>query len=476
MRRENDDHLVLLGEMGSNSDETGIEEGADATDEDHPQARQRFHRFLGHPTSIINSFRNSRRNSSQQQQQQQSSPSTSFVLDMPFGNASVQRQISVSQQQGSAVSGIGPTMETPLCPPVPPPVGVFVPGGPQALPVHMQHVLGQQQQEMPQQQQHQHQHHPHGRGGMPPRETELSVSAILGQIFGSSPELVGLMNAMEKYIPFLCIVAIKGLFEHSTGIFVCLALIGTFFHANSVVCREVSRNGRRAIWPLVIVMVNLTACIVFIYFVFQDDKLYLCTMFLPTGRVESLYELLWIVGVNDFVLKFAAVIIKIAIILLPANILQHRKRGNYFLFVEMTSQLHRSLVPIPVWLHYLLDNHEKLPSKVIGVMLTAAYMVFKGKSILRSALLWKSAATKLLQSTSYGNSPSNDEMKASGGTCPICHDSLNEPTILHCKHIFCEECVATWFDRERTCPMCRAQVTEDPAWRDGSTSQFIQLF
>ena len=54
-----------------------------------------------------------------------------------------------------------------------------------------------------------------------------------------------------------------------------MALIATFYHANSVVCREVSRNGRRALWPLLIVMVNLTACIGLIYFVFEDEKLYL---------------------------------------------------------------------------------------------------------------------------------------------------------------------------------------------------------
>ena len=54
--------------------------------------------------------------------------------------------------------------------------------------------------------------------------------------------------------------------------------------------------------------------------------------------------------------------------------------------------------------------------------------------------------------------PTMEDLKTCGGVCPICHDNLQEPTMLHCKHIFCEECVATWFDRERTCPMCRAQV------------------
>ena len=53
-----------------------------------------------------------------------------------------------------------------------------------------------------------------------------------------------------------------------------MALVCTFYHANSVVTREVSRNGRRASWPLLIVMINLTACIGLIYFVFEDQKLY----------------------------------------------------------------------------------------------------------------------------------------------------------------------------------------------------------
>ena len=59
-----------------------------------------------------------------------------------------------------------------------------------------------------------------------------------------------------------------------SGIFVFVALVCTFYHANSVVTREVSRNGRRASWPLLIVMINLTACIGLIYFVFEDQKLY----------------------------------------------------------------------------------------------------------------------------------------------------------------------------------------------------------
>lgn len=48
--------------------------------------------------------------------------------------------------------------------------------------------------------------------------------------------------------------------------------------------------------------------------------------FVLTGKVESLSELLWIVGVTDFVLKFATVFFKICVIVLPDRVVQHRKR------------------------------------------------------------------------------------------------------------------------------------------------------
>ena len=46
---------------------------------------------------------------------------------------------------------------------------------------------------------------------------------------------------------------------------------------------------------------------------------------------------------------------------------------------------------------------------------------------------------------SFGRSPSPEQLKASGsgGSCPICYDDFRSPTLLHCKHIFCEECLVS---------------------------------
>ena len=67
--------------------------------------------------------------------------------------------------------------------------------------------------------------------------------------------------------------------------------------------------------------------------------------------------------------------------------------------------------------------------------------------------------------------------------CAICQEPYRDPTRLRCAHVFCEGCVAEWFDRdERTCPLCRAVVVDGvgsragDAHRDGGTNMFAHAF
>lgn len=101
-----------------------------------------------------------------------------------------------------------------------------------------------------------------------------SLSSYFNQLVGENPELRNVIGALEKYIPFIVLLVVKLFFDHGTGIIVCICLVTTFLHANSVLRQQVQRQARRNIWALVAILVNLVACIAFIYFVFQDDKIY----------------------------------------------------------------------------------------------------------------------------------------------------------------------------------------------------------
>ena len=45
--------------------------------------------------------------------------------------------------------------------------------------------------------------------------------------------------------------------------------------------------------------------------------------------------------------------------------------------------------------------------------------------------------------------------------CCICYSEIPKArTTLECGHSFCTKCILTWFQRNNTCPMCRATVPE----------------
>ncbi|CAG0891994.1 unnamed protein product, partial [Darwinula stevensoni] len=150
-------------------------------------------------------------------------------------------------------------------------------------------------------------------------------------------------------------------------------------------------------------------------------------------------------------------------------------QGKYYLFIEQSSQLYRSFLPIHAWIHYLIFSFQGV-GRVFGYILGGIYVLAKIKDIFAHVKAWRVALVRVMQNVTYGTVPNKEQIEATGNQCAICQDDLHSPTLLHCSHIFCEECVATWFDRERTCPMCRAQVADDPQWRDGSTTFFLQIF
>ena len=67
-----------------------------------------------------------------------------------------------------------------------------------------------------------------------------------------------------------------------SGILIFIGLFITFSHANTVVKREIAKQSRRSLTSLLLIVCNLLACILFIYYLFQNEKLYLryCFMYL----------------------------------------------------------------------------------------------------------------------------------------------------------------------------------------------------
>ncbi|XP_011867245.1 PREDICTED: RING finger and transmembrane domain-containing protein 2 [Vollenhovia emeryi] len=283
------------------------------------------------------------------------------------------------------------------------------------------------------------------------------------------PEARAMLKELQQYVPFVTILLAKGLYDHRAGILTFVVMLVTFIHANNDLKREIAKQHNRSWSLLMLILCYITACIVFVVYTFNLYTL------APYAEPLTIWDLLCYVTVMDFFLKLITIICKVLLTCLPVRLLAFQNRGKYYLMVEAMSQLYRCVAPVQPWLYYLLERYQG-PEKIVGIFFSIMYTMSKGSDLLSRLKLFRTAAWKLFQNVSLGVSPSKEQLIAAGGICAICHEEYTTPVRLHCKHIFCETCVSTWLDRERSCPLCRASITDDPIYRDGHTTHFIQLY
>ncbi|KAI8420691.1 hypothetical protein MSG28_007920 [Choristoneura fumiferana] len=286
----------------------------------------------------------------------------------------------------------------------------------------------------------------------------------------------GTLNLLIRYAPFYFILLIKFLYDARAGLFTFFLLFFTFSHGNTTVKREHAAQMNRSIVTLGFEVLWTTGFIVAVHYVFGEGKLLPNIIMFP-GYTDPIdvWELLWLVVLTDLMVKIITVNVKILITMMPACLLPFQKRGKVYLFIESVSQLYRSLLTIQPWLFYLMQSYEG-SEKMVAMFLLSVYVVAKLVELLMRIRLFKNATWTILQSVNFGTKPTSEQILAAGDACSICHDDFKTPVRLSCSHIFCEPCISEWFDREHTCPLCRASVEDGHAWRNGSTTFDFQLY
>ncbi|KAI8476112.1 MAG: hypothetical protein J3K34DRAFT_285766 [Monoraphidium minutum] len=139
---------------------------------------------------------------------------------------------------------------------------------------------------------------------------------------------------------------------------------------------------------------------------------------------------------------------------------------------------YRAALPAPAWCAYLL---RAAPAPAAARLAAAAYLALKAAALLRRARLLLTATRLALRTGAlYGRYLAGGELAGGGAPaeCPICRDAPRRGVRLDCSHVFCEDCLAEWLEREATCPLCRCNVKPRglEAFGDGSTTLLPQLF
>lgn len=283
---------------------------------------------------------------------------------------------------------------------------------------------------------------------------------------------------IEQALPFTILLLMVFIRQHLLGFFVAFWITAVMFWANDVLRKQTALKNERKPSVLVALGCVLAVHIIGVYWWYSGDALWRPLILIPPRDIPPFWDAIFIIVINDTVARQAAMVFKCGVLMYYKNSRgrNYRRQAQLLTLVEYVLLLYRALIPGPVWYRFFLNKNY---GNLFSSLTTGMYLTFKLTSNLEKVQTFLAALRALSRrEVQYGSYATCEEVLAAGDMCAICQEKMHAPISLRCKHIFCEDCVSEWFERERTCPLCRAVVKSAGlrSFGDGSTSLFIQLF
>ncbi|WCJ34945.1 E3 ubiquitin-protein ligase RNFT1 [Euphorbia peplus] len=283
---------------------------------------------------------------------------------------------------------------------------------------------------------------------------------------------------IEQILPFSLLLLLVFIRQHIQGFCLALWVGAVLFKSNDILRKQTSLKGQRKNSILVAMTMVFILHVVSIYWWYRNDDLLHPFILVPPAAIPHFWQAIFIIVVNDSMIRQAAMASKCILLMYYKNSrgCNYRKQGQILTIIEYFMLLYRALLPAPVWYRFFLNKEY---GNFFSSLITGLYLTFKLTSVLGKVQLFFTALRALShKEMHYGSYATSEQVNAIGDMCAICQEKMHTPILLRCKHIFCEDCVSEWFERERTCPLCRALVkpADIRTYSDGSTSLSFQLF
>ncbi|XP_072997971.1 uncharacterized protein [Typha latifolia] len=283
---------------------------------------------------------------------------------------------------------------------------------------------------------------------------------------------------IEQILPFSLLLLVVFIRQHLQGFFVTIWIAAVMFKSNDILRKQTALKGERKISVLVGITLVFVIHIFGIYWWYRDGDLLKPLVMLPPKEIPPFWHAIFIIMVNDTMVRQAAMVVKCGLLMYYKNGRgrNYRRQGQMLTVVEYLLLLYRALLPAPVWYRFFLNKEY---GSLFSSLTTGLYLTFKLTSVVEKVQSFLASLKALSRKdVLYGSYATMEQVIAAGDMCAICQEKMHAPILLRCKHIFCEDCVSEWFERERTCPLCRALVkpADLRSFGDGSTSLFFQLF
>ncbi|XP_073297686.1 uncharacterized protein [Primulina huaijiensis] len=283
---------------------------------------------------------------------------------------------------------------------------------------------------------------------------------------------------VEQILPFSLLLLVVFIRQHFQGFFGIIWITAVLYKSNDILRKQTALKRERKISVLAGYSLVFLLHVFGIYWWYRMDVLYYSLLMIPPKGTPPFWHAIFIILVNDAMVCQTAMVLKLALLMYYKDGRGHnfRRQGQLLTLVEYMLLLYRALLPTPIWYRFFLNKEY---GSLFSSLTTGLYLTFKLTSIVEKVRSFVTALKALTRKDiHYGSYATSEQVNATGDLCAICQEKMHTPILLRCKHIFCEDCVSEWFERERTCPLCRALVrpADLRSYGDGSTTLLFQLF
>ncbi|XP_047055651.1 RING finger and transmembrane domain-containing protein 2-like [Lolium rigidum] len=321
-----------------------------------------------------------------------------------------------------------------------------------------------------------------GRGARPSAAPAAPPAAAGAESSSSSSyqryDIQQVARWVEQILPFSLLLLVVFIRQHLQGFFVTIWIAAVMFKSNDILRKQTALKGERKMLVLVGITILFAVHVFGVYWCYKNGDLIRPLVMLPPKEIPAFWHAIFVILVNDTMTRQTAMVVKCILLMYYKNTRgrSYRRQGQMLTVVEYLLLLYRALLPTPVWYRFFLNKEY---GSLFSSLTTGLYLTFKLTSVVEKVQSFLTALRALSHKEfHYGSYATTEQVSAAGDMCAICQEKMHAPILLRCKHVFCEDCVSEWFERERTCPLCRALVkpADLRSFGDGSTSLFFQLF
>ncbi|KAL0282545.1 UNVERIFIED_CONTAM: hypothetical protein Sangu_2942600, partial [Sesamum angustifolium] len=247
---------------------------------------------------------------------------------------------------------------------------------------------------------------------------------------------------IEQVLPFSLLLLVVFIRQHLQGFCVTIWIAAFMFKSNDVVRKQTALKGERRIFVLIGIAILFTLHVVGIYWWYRNDDLLYPLLMLPLRTIPPFWHAIFIVMVNDTLVRQAAMVFKCVLLMYYKNSRgrNYRRQGQLLTLVEYLLLLYRALLPAPVWYRFFLNKEY---GSLFSSLMTGLYLTFKLTSVVEKVQSFITALRALSRKDiHYGAYATSEQVVAAGDLCAICQEKMHAPVLLRCKHIFCEDCVS----------------------------------